>query len=36
MTNEVMGRWKEKSNESKEERVEFGLEKGGNFRVLGS
>ena len=33
---EVMGRWEERNNEDKEERVEFGTEEGGEVRILGS
>ena len=33
---EVMGRWEEKNNEDKEEKVEFGTEEGGKIRILGS
>ena len=33
---EVMGRWEEKNNEDKEEKVEFGTEEGGKVRILGS
>lgn len=33
---EVMGRWEEKNNDDKEERLVFGAEEGGDIRVLGS
>ena len=33
---EVMGRWEERNNEDKEERLEFGTEEGREIRVLGS
>ena len=33
---EVMGRWEEKNNEDKEEKVDFGTEEGGKIRILGS
>ena len=33
---EVMGRWEEKNNEDKEEKVDFGTEAGGKIRIPGS
>ena len=33
---EVMGRWEERNNDDKEERLVFGTEEGGDIRVLGS
>ena len=33
---EVMGRWEERNNDDKEERLVFGTEEGGEIRVLGS
>ena len=33
---EVMGRWEERNNEDKEEKLVFGTEEGGGIRVLGS
>ena len=33
---EVMGRWEERNNDDKEERLVFGTEEGGDVRVLGS
>ena len=33
---EVMGRWKERNNEDKEELLEFGAEVGDEMRILGS
>ena len=33
---QVMGRWEERNNDDKEERLVFGTEEGGEVRVLGS
>lgn len=33
---EVMGKWEERNNDTKEEVLEFGTEEGGKVRVLGS
>ena len=33
---EVMGRWEERNNDDKEERLTFGTDEGGEIRVLGS
>ena len=35
-TKEVMRTWEEKSNEGKEEKLEFATEEGGEKRILGS
>ena len=31
-----MGRWEERNNDDKEEKLVFGTEEGGEIRVLGS